>query len=192
MCAIGYCTRNPVLAQSLMPSRSPQGSGTCLHRRDIIRESVRSSQVPCGRGAAQRKPHPGVSHGYPLPTVQRRGQSLVLLGHVRPALGVQVLDKGFDGTTERVLSLLNAVLFKRPQHAINIGCPSDIDGIFGQFIHGGKRACEPMSVGKIETIASGLKKSLTRFSTKAERHIIALRITTAARDRHTQKPKHWN
>jgi hypothetical protein len=61
MCTMGYCAHNPVLAPSLMPRRCPQGSGTCLRRRDIIRESVRSSQVPCSRGSAQRKSHPGVS-----------------------------------------------------------------------------------------------------------------------------------
>ena len=37
--------------------------------------------------------------------------SLLLLGHVRHALGVQVLDKGFYGATERVLSMREAVLF---------------------------------------------------------------------------------
>jgi hypothetical protein len=116
----------------------------------------------------------------------------VLLGHVRHALGVQVLDQGFDGTTERVPSILNAVPFKRPQHAIKIGCPSNIDGIFGQFIHGGEIACEPVPVGQIETIALCLEKGLTRFSTKAERHIIALRITTASRERHTPKQKDRN
>ena len=35
--------------------------------------------------------------------------------------------------------------------------------LFGQFIHGSERACEPMAVGKIETVAPGVKKGLTRF-----------------------------
>jgi hypothetical protein len=79
--------------------------------------------------------------------------------------------------------MLNAVLFKRPQHAITISCPSDIDGILGQFIHGGEIACEPVSIGKIKTIAPGVEKGLTRFSPKAERHIIAFGITPP----HTQR-----
>jgi hypothetical protein len=53
------------------------------------------------------------------------------VGYVRHALGVQVSYQGFHGATARVLSMLYAGLFKRPQHAINISCPSDIDGIFG-------------------------------------------------------------
>jgi hypothetical protein len=81
---------------------------------------------------------------------------------VRHTLGVQVLAKGFDDTTERVLSMLNTVLFKRPQHAINISSAAYIHCIFGQFIHGGKIACEPVSVGEVETIAPNLKKGLTR------------------------------
>jgi len=92
-----------------------------------------------------------------------RGQSLVLLGHVRHALWVQFLDKRFHGATEGVEWMLHAVLFKQPQHAINIGGTSHIHGIFGQFIHGGEIACEPVAVGEIETIAPGLEKGLTRF-----------------------------
>ena len=59
--------------------------------------------------------------------------------------------------------MLDAVVFQQPQHAITIGCASDIHGIFGQFIHSGKIACEPVSVGQIETVASGVKKGLARF-----------------------------
>jgi len=59
--------------------------------------------------------------------------------------------------------MLDTVLFKQPQHAINIRCASDIDGIFGQFIHGSEIACQPMSVGEIKPIAPGLEKGLTRF-----------------------------
>jgi hypothetical protein len=76
---------------------------------------------------------------------------------------MQVGHQGCHGTTERVLSMLDTVLFQQPQHAINISCASDIHRIFGQFIHGGEIACEPMSVGQIETIAPGLEKALTRF-----------------------------
>ena len=46
---------------------------------------------------------------------------------------------------------------------IDVCRTSHIDGIFRQFIHSGEIACEPMSVGKIETIAPGLEKGLTRF-----------------------------
>ena len=63
--------------------------------------------------------------------------------------------------TERVLSMLEAVEFQQPQHALQIGCLSHIPGLFGQCMHGGERACEPVSVGEIETIASGLEKGLT-------------------------------
>jgi hypothetical protein len=98
-----------------------------------------------------------------LLTAQRRGLSLLLLGHVRHALGVQVSHQGFHGSAKGMLPMLYTVVFQQPQHAINIGCASHIYGSFGQFIHGGKIACKPVSVGKIETIASGLKKSLTRF-----------------------------
>jgi hypothetical protein len=103
----------------------------------------------------------------------------LLLGHVCHALWIQVSHQGFHGVTEGVLPILYAILFQQPQHAINIGCASNIDGIFGQCIHGGERACQPMPVGEIETIAPGVEKGVTGFSTKAERHIIALRITTA-------------
>ena len=121
------------------------------------------------------------------------GQSLVLfLGHVRHALWIQVSQQGFHGSTKGMLPILYAVVFQQPQHAINIGCASNIDGIFGQFIHGGEIACQPMPVGEIETIAPGLEKGLTCFRPKAERHIIAFHITTTPRDRHTQKQKYWN
>ena len=45
--------------------------------------------------------------------------------------------------------MLDAIGFQQPQHAINIGCPSHIHRIFGQFIHGSEIACEPVSVGEI-------------------------------------------
>jgi hypothetical protein len=79
------------------------------------------------------------------------------------ALWIQVSHQGFHGVTEGVLPILYAILFQQPQHAINIGSPSDVHSIFGQFIHGSEIACEPMSVGKIKPIALGLKKGLTRF-----------------------------
>jgi len=89
-------------------------------------------------------------------------QSLVFfLRHVRHARWIQVLDKDFYSTTERVLSMLDAVLFKRPQHAINIGYAAYIHGLFGEFIHGSEIACEPVSVGEIETIAPSLEKCVT-------------------------------
>ena len=59
--------------------------------------------------------------------------------------------------------MLDAVLFKHPQHAITIGGALDINGLLRQFIDGGEIACEPMSRGEVETIASGLEKGLTRF-----------------------------
>jgi len=108
----------------------------------------------------------------------------LLLGHVRHALGVQVLGQGFHGATEGVERILSAVLVQYPQHASNIGCASYIHGSFGQFIHGGEIARQPVSVGEIEPIAPSLEKGLTRFSPKAERHIIARGITTASRDRY--------
>jgi hypothetical protein len=111
----------------------------------------------------QRKPYSDVFHRSSLPTAQRLGQSLVLLGHVHPALWIQVSHQEFYCSTERVIPILYAVLFKRPQHAIDIGCASDIHGIFGQFIHGGEIACEPVSVGEVKTIAPCLEKGLTRF-----------------------------
>jgi len=95
--------------------------------------------------------------------VQMLGQSLMLLGHARHALWIQISHKGFHGATEGVPRILYTVLFKQPQHAINIGRASDIHSIFGQFIHGGEIACEPVPVGEIETIAPGLEKGLTRF-----------------------------
>src|SRR5262245_40822981 len=88
--------------------------------------------------------------------------------------------QGFHGTTEGVQRMLDAVLSKHPQQAISIGCPSHIHGIFGQFIHCGEIACQPVSVGEIEPLALGLEKSLTRFSTKTEDHIVPLRITRSA------------
>jgi hypothetical protein len=89
-----------------------------------------------------------------------------------------------------MLRILYAVVFQQSQHAINIGCPSHIYGIFGQFIYGSEIACQPMPVGEIETIAPCLEKGLTRFQTKSKRYIIALHITTASRDRHTQEQKY--
>jgi len=59
--------------------------------------------------------------------------------------------------------MLDAVAFKQPQHAIDIGLTTYIHGIVGEFIHGGEVACQPMSVGEIETIALCLQKALTRF-----------------------------
>jgi hypothetical protein len=50
--------------------------------------------------------------------------------------------------------------------------------------------CE--SVGEIKTIAPGLEQGLTPCSTKFERHILALRITTAPRERSTPKPSYWH
>ena len=91
----------------------------------------------------------------------RLGQSLVLLGHVCHTLWVQFLDKGFYGATEGVQRMLDAVVFKQPQHAINISCASNIDGIFGQFIHGGEIACKPVPVGEIETVVPCLEKCVT-------------------------------
>jgi hypothetical protein len=63
----------------------------------------------------------------PLPTAHGLGQSLVLfLGHVRHTLEIQVLDKGFRSSTKGVERIRDAVLFQRPQHAIDIGSASDI------------------------------------------------------------------
>jgi len=101
--------------------------------------------------------------------------------HVRHALWVQFLDEGFHSSTKGVQWILYAVLFQQPPHAITIGCSSHIHRIFGQCIHGSEIACQPMSVGEIKPIAPGLEKGLTRFSTKSERHIIALRITPSHR-----------
>ena len=108
------------------------------------------------------------------------------MGHVRHALGVQVLGQGFHGATEGVERILSAVLVQYPQHASNIGCASHIHGSLGQFIHGGEIARQPVSVGKIEPIVPRVEKGLTRFCSKAERHIIALRITPAHRQSHRQ------
>jgi len=87
----------------------------------------------------------------------------LLLGHVRDAPWAQFLDEGFHGATERVIPMSDAILFQQSQHAIAIRCASDIDGIFGQLIHGGEITSEPVSVGEIETIASSLEKGLTQF-----------------------------
>jgi hypothetical protein len=65
----------------------------------------------------------------------------------------QVSYQGFHGTTEGVTPMLDAVWFQQPQHAINIDCSSNIDRIFGQFIHGGEIAYQPVSVGELEPIA---------------------------------------
>ncbi len=194
--------RRSIRLWSRMRSRSSQSTGICLlkrdhipsrHRetsstirlRDIIRESVRASQAPCSRGSTKRKFHPGgVSHGYHLLPVQRRGRSLVLLGHMRPALWIQVSHQEFYCSTERVIPMLDAGVFQQSQHAINISRASDMDGLFGQFIHGSERACEPVSVGEIEPVTPGLEEGLTRFSTKFKCHIIALRITPSHRNRH--------
>ena len=92
-----------------------------------------------------------------------RVHSLLLLGHVRHALWVQVSHQGFHGSTKGMLPILYAVLFQQPQHAINIACPSHIDGIFGQFIYSSEIACQPMSVGEIEPVAPCLEKGLTQF-----------------------------
>ena len=59
--------------------------------------------------------------------------------------------------------MLNAVLFKPPQYAIDIGSASDIYSIFRQFIHRSEIACAPVSVGEIKMIAPSVQKSLTRF-----------------------------
>jgi hypothetical protein len=59
--------------------------------------------------------------------------------------------------------MLDAVVFQQPKHAITIGSSSDIHRIFGQFVHRSEIACQPVSVWKVETIAPGLKKRLTRF-----------------------------
>jgi hypothetical protein len=55
----------------------------------------------------------------------------VLFWHVCHSLGVQFLDKGFHGSTEGVQWVLYAVLCKRQQQAIGLGCASHIHGIFG-------------------------------------------------------------
>ena len=96
-------------------------------------------------------------------TASMLGQALWLLWHVRPALWVQVSHQEFYCSAERVIPMLDAIVFQQPQHAITISCASDIHRIFGQFIDGSEIACEPMSVGEIEMIAPGLEKGLTRF-----------------------------
>ena len=74
------------------------------------------------------------------------------------ALWIQVSHQGFHGSTKGMLRILYAVVFQQPQHAINIGCASHIHSSFSQFIHGGEIACEPVSVGEVETIAPCLEK----------------------------------
>ena len=54
--------------------------------------------------------------------------------------------------------MLEAVVFKQPQHTINIGGASDIHGSFGQCIYGGRRACKPVSAGEIETLLRTWRK----------------------------------
>ena len=76
-------------------------------------------------------------------------------------LGVPVSPQGFEGATKGMLQILYAVVFQQHQHAINIGCPPHIYGIFGQFSHGSKIACEPVSVGEIETVVPGLESCMT-------------------------------
>jgi hypothetical protein len=83
-------------------------------------------------------------------------------GHMRPALWVQVSHQEFYYSTERVIPMLDAGVFQQSQHTINISRASDIDGLFGQVIHGSEITCQPMSVGEIETIAPGLEEGLTR------------------------------
>jgi hypothetical protein len=87
----------------------------------------------------------------------------MFVGHVRYALWIQISHQGFHSSTKGVQRMLEAVVFQQPQHAINIGSASDIHSIFSQFMHGGEIACEPVSIGEIETIAPGLEKGLTQF-----------------------------
>ena len=82
---------------------------------------------------------------------------------MRQALWVQFGHQEFHSATEGVQRMLDAVLFKQPQHAIGIGSASYIDGVVGQFIHGREIACEPVPVGHIEPITSGLEEGLTCF-----------------------------
>jgi hypothetical protein len=86
--------------------------------------------------------------------------------------------------------MLDTVVFQQPQYAVTIRCTSDIYRLFGQFIESSEIACEPMAVGDIEMIAPGLEKGLTRFSPKAERHIIALGITTDYWNRYEHEHKY--
>ncbi len=78
----------------------------------------------------------------------------------------------------------DAIVFEHPEYAIGIRGASDIHGLWGEFIDSGEVACHPVSVGKIEPIASCLQKRLTRFSPKTEDHIVPLRITPAPSQRH--------
>jgi hypothetical protein len=48
------------------------------------------------------------------------GQALLLLGHVRHALWIQVSHQGFHGSAKGMLSIFYAILFQQPQHAIDI------------------------------------------------------------------------
>src|SRR5262249_33669483 len=79
-----------------------------------------------------------------------------------------------------------------PQHAITIASAASLHRLFGPCIDSSERAGEPGSVGEIETIAPSWEKGLTRFQTTAERHIIALRITTAPRERDAHEHKDGN
>jgi hypothetical protein len=97
------------------------------------------------------------------PTSAHSDASLWCVWHVRQALWVQVGHQGFHGSTKGVERMLDAVLFKHPQHTIRTGGASHIDSVVGQFIHSGEIACEPVPVCHIETIAPRLEKGLTRF-----------------------------
>ena len=85
----------------------------------------------------------------------------MLVGHVRHAFGVQLLDQGFHSSAKGMLPVRYVVVFQRQLHTIKIACTSDIHGSFGQFIDGSEIACEPMSAGQIETIAPCLEKCVT-------------------------------
>jgi hypothetical protein len=67
------------------------------------------------------------------------------------------LDRYFSWMVLHICKIY-AVVFQQPQYAIDVGCASDSHSIFGQFIHGGAIACEPVPVGEIETIAPCLEK----------------------------------
>ena len=88
--------------------------------------------------------------------------------------------------------MLDTVVFEQPQHAVHIGSPSHIHRIFSQFIHGGEVPCQSMSARAIEPVSPGLEKGLTRFCPRAEDNLTALHITTAPREKHTQKQKGRN
>lgn len=108
------------------------------------------------------------------------GQRLVVLsGHVRHALGMKFRHQSFHSAAERMQWMRNAILLKALQHAISIGRPTNIHGLFGQFIHRSEIACQPVAVRQIEPIRPGLEKGPTRFSPQAEDHRVALRITAS-------------